>query len=125
MDFEKEFLMQFGPSPIVNHHGQLAKLKQEGKVHQYIDEFRQLKTLVRGWSKEALINTFVDGLKPWLSKEIKFKQPTRLQEVMRMAEVLEESTHIEKRHSKDMGSKFSKPLQTKVPWKGKEVGGSG
>ncbi|KAG7996275.1 hypothetical protein I3843_01G150700 [Carya illinoinensis] len=122
--FEKEFLMQFGPSPIVNHHGQLAKLKQEGKVHHYIDEFRQLQTLVRGWSEEALIGTFVDGLKPWLAKEIKLKQPTRLQEVMRMAEILEESTHIEKRHSKDMGSKFSKPLQTKVPWKGKEVEGS-
>ncbi|XP_042984723.1 uncharacterized protein LOC122313630 [Carya illinoinensis] len=122
--FEKEFLMQFGSSPIVNHHGQLAKLKQEGKVHHYIDEFRQLQTLVRGWSEEALIGTFVDGLKPWLAKEIKLKQPTRLQEVMRMTEILEESTHIEKRHSKDMGSKFSKPLQTKIPWKGKEVEGS-
>ena len=49
--FEKEFLMQFGPSPIVNHHGQLAKLKQEGKVHHYVDEFRQLQTMVRGWSE--------------------------------------------------------------------------
>ncbi|XP_042948527.1 uncharacterized protein LOC122281239 [Carya illinoinensis] len=122
--FEKEFLMQFGPSPIVNHHGQLTKLKQEGKVHYYIDEFRQLQTLVRGWSEEALIGTFVDGLKPWLAKEIKLKQPTRLQKVMRMAEILEESTHIEKRHSKDMRSKFSKPLQTKVLWKDKEVEGS-
>ncbi|XP_042954591.1 uncharacterized protein LOC122291003 [Carya illinoinensis] len=118
--FEKEFLMQFGPSPIVNHHGQLEKLKQEGKVHHYIEEFRQLQTLVRGWSKEALIGTFVDGLKPWLAKEIKLNQPRSLQEVMRMAEILEESTHIEKRHSKDMGSKVSKPLQTKVPWKDKE-----
>ncbi|KAG7990670.1 hypothetical protein I3843_02G036300 [Carya illinoinensis] len=118
--FEKEFLMQFGPSPIVNHHGQLAKLRQEGKVHHYIEEFRQLQTLVRGWSEEALIGTFVDELKPWLVKEIKLKQPRSLQEVMRMAKILEESTHIEKHHSKDMGSKISKPLQTKVPWKDKE-----
>ncbi|KAK0582602.1 hypothetical protein LWI29_027519 [Acer saccharum] len=40
--FEREFLTQWGPSLVVNHHGQLAKLKQEGKVHAYIVEFRRL-----------------------------------------------------------------------------------
>lgn len=40
MALEKEFSMQFGPSPIVNHHGQLAKLKQEGKVHTYVEDFQ-------------------------------------------------------------------------------------
>ncbi|XP_041024018.1 uncharacterized protein LOC121264784 [Juglans microcarpa x Juglans regia] len=117
--FEKEFLLQFGPSPTINHHGQLAKLKQEGKVHHYIEEFRQLQTLVRGWSEEALIGTFVDGLKPWLAKEIKLKQPTWIQEVMRMVEILEESGNMERRFSKDVGSKASKTLQTKSPWKPK------
>ncbi|XP_040998177.1 uncharacterized protein LOC121244221 [Juglans microcarpa x Juglans regia] len=117
--FEKEFLLQFGPSPTINHHGQLAKLKQEGKVHHYIEEFRQLQTLVRGWSEEALIGTFVDGLKPWLAKEIKLKQPIRIQEVMRMAEILEESDNMERRFSKDVGNKTSKTLQTKAPWKPK------
>ncbi|KAG7944170.1 hypothetical protein I3843_15G085600 [Carya illinoinensis] len=120
--FEKEFLLQFGPSPTINHHGQLAKLKQEGKVHQYIEEFRQLQTLVRGWSEEALVGTFIDGLKPWLAKEIKLKQPTRIQEVMRMAEILEESNTTEKRFSKDVGSKASKILHPKPPWKRREEG---
>ncbi|KAB1213849.1 hypothetical protein CJ030_MR5G017112 [Morella rubra] len=96
--FERELLMQFGPSPIVNHHGQLAKLKQEGKVHTYVEEFRQLQTLVRGWSEEALIGTFVDGLKPWIAKELKLKQPTRLQEAMRMAE---DSYRFEKKQVKE------------------------
>jgi len=122
--FEKEFLMQFGPSPTINHHGQLAKLRQEGKVHAYIEEFRQLQTLVRGWSEEALVGTFVDGLKPWIAKEIKLKQPSKIQEVMRMAEILEESTNMEKRQSKEVGSKVTTPLQTNVPWKGKEEMGS-
>ena len=62
--FVEELLAQWGPSPSVNHHGQLAKLKQEGKVAVYIEEFRQLQTLVRGWSDDALMGTFVDGLKP-------------------------------------------------------------
>ncbi|XP_040998183.1 uncharacterized protein K02A2.6-like [Juglans microcarpa x Juglans regia] len=117
--FEKEFLLQFGPSPTINHHGQLAKLKQEGRVHQYIEEFRQLQTLLRGWSEEALVGTFIDGLKPWLAKEIKLKQLTRIQEVMRMAEILEESGTMERRFSKDVGSKASKTLQTKAPGKTK------
>ena len=71
-------MMQWGPLPMINHHGQLAKLKQEGKVQTYIDEFRQLQTMVDGWSEEALLGTFIDGLKPWIAKELKLKQPTRL-----------------------------------------------
>lgn len=31
------------------------------RVQSYIEEFRQLQIMVRGWSKEALIGTFVDG----------------------------------------------------------------
>ncbi|XP_042980015.1 uncharacterized protein LOC122310203 [Carya illinoinensis] len=115
-------MLQFGPSPTINHHGQLAKLKQEGKVHLYIEEFRQLQTLVRGWSEEALVGTFIDGLKPWIAKEIKLKQPTRIQEVMRMTEILEESSNMERRFSKDMGSKASRTLQTKPPWKNRVDG---
>ncbi|KAK0608829.1 hypothetical protein LWI29_036625 [Acer saccharum] len=42
MAFEWEFLAQWGPSPVVNHHGQLAKLKQEGRVQTYIEEFHRL-----------------------------------------------------------------------------------
>ena len=36
--FEHEFLEQWGPSPMINPHGQLANLKQEGKVQDYIEE---------------------------------------------------------------------------------------
>ena len=48
---------------MVNPHGQLAKLKQEGKVQDYIEEFRRLQTLVRGWSDDALMGVFLEGLK--------------------------------------------------------------
>ncbi|XP_042992260.1 uncharacterized protein LOC122318738 [Carya illinoinensis] len=119
--FEKELLSQFGPSPVVNHHEQLAKLRQEGKVQHYIEEFRQLQIMVRGWSVEALIGTFIDGLRPWLAKEIKLRQPTRLPEVMKMAEILEQSHSSERRPTKDMGSKSFKTVQTKVSWKGRDT----
>lgn len=72
-NFEREFLMQFEPSSTINHHGQLAKLRQEGNVHSYIEEFKKLQTFVRYWFEEALLGTFVDGLRPWLAKKIKLK----------------------------------------------------
>ena len=71
--FRARILTQWGPSPVVNHHGQLAKLKQEGRVSVYIKEFRRLKILVRGWSEESLLGTFIEGLKPWLVREMKLK----------------------------------------------------
>ncbi len=124
--FMDEFMKQWGPSPVVNHHGQLAKLKQEGKVQTYIDEFRQLQTMVSGWSDEALLGTFIDGLKPWLAKEIKLKQPTRLQEAMRMAEILDQSYNPERRPTKDGAiSKFTKPQPSKVNFRSKEVTSTG
>lgn len=62
--FKKKFLMQFSPSPTMSHHGQLAKLRQKGKVHPFVEEFWQPQTMVRGWFEEALIGTFIDGFKP-------------------------------------------------------------
>lgn len=69
------------------------------------------------------MDMFIDGLNPWLAKEIKLKQPIRIQEIMRMAEILEDSTSFEKCQCGDIGSKFTKTLQTKNHWKGKEAKG--
>ena len=101
---------------MINPHGQLAKLKQEGKVQDYIEEFQRLQTLVRGWSDDALMGAFLEGLKPWLARELKLKQPRRLPEAMRVAEILEESYHAEKRQGKEeVGGKSSKYVHAKGP----------
>ncbi|KAI9154275.1 hypothetical protein LWI28_023675 [Acer negundo] len=114
MAFEREFLTQWGPSSVVNHHGQLAKLKQEGRVLVYIEEFRQLQILVRGWSEESLLGTFIEGLKPWLVREMKLKQPQRLTEAMRMAGILEDSYYSDKKLFKESSrSKNFKSESTK------------
>ncbi|XP_008778947.2 uncharacterized protein LOC103698684 [Phoenix dactylifera] len=112
--FVQEFMNQWGSSPTINHHGQLAKLKQEGKVQNYIDDFRQLQTMVDGWSEEALLGTFIDGLKPWLSKEPKLKQPTRLQDAVRMAKILDQSGFNDQRPAKENSNrKKAKPWPSK------------
>ncbi|KAL5838392.1 hypothetical protein ACOSQ3_015561 [Xanthoceras sorbifolium] len=119
--FEQEIVSQFGPSPVTNHHGQLAKLRQEGKLQTYIKEFRQIQTMTRGWPEELLLGTFTEGLKPWLAREVKLKQPTSLREAMRIAEILDGS-YGEKKPFKDYsGSKTTKPLQPENSWKGKTI----
>ncbi|KAI9156322.1 hypothetical protein LWI28_004340 [Acer negundo] len=120
--FEWEFLTQWGPSPVVNHYGQLAKLKHEERVSVYIEEFRRLQILVKGWSEESLLGTFIEGLKPWLTREMKLKQTQRLTEVMRMAEILEDSYYSNKKPFKESsGSKNFKSESNKDYWKGKRV----
>lgn len=80
--------------------------------------------MVRRWFEEALIGIFMEALKSWMAKDLKLKQPTRLHEVMWMVEILEDIYAFEGRQSKDVGSWALKLVQTKAPWKGKEVMGS-
>ena len=68
------------------------------------------------------MGTFVDGLKPWISRELKLEQPQRSQEVMKMAEILEESNNSEKKQVKiSGGSKYQNFVKYKYSWKEKEV----
>lgn len=72
--------------------------------------------MVRGWPEGALIGTFIDDLKPRLSKELKLKQPTHLYEVMRMAKIIENSYLAKRKQAKDVRSRGLKLMQTKTPW---------
>ncbi|TXG63858.1 hypothetical protein EZV62_010852 [Acer yangbiense] len=120
MAFERDFLAQWGPLPVVNHHGQLAKLKQEGKVQAHIEEFRRLQILVRGWLEESLLGTFIEEFKPRLAREMKLKRPQRLIEAMKMAEILEDSYYSDKKPFKESSrSKNFKSESNKDSWKGK------
>lgn len=96
---------------MVNHHGQHAKLVLQGRVQSYIEEVRQLQTMVRGWLEEALIGTFLDGLKPRLA--------------MRMAEIFDQSYCVEKRRvEENVENEIAKTSQTKTVGKNEEMVGS-
>ncbi|KAL5858374.1 hypothetical protein ACOSQ3_005832 [Xanthoceras sorbifolium] len=120
--FEKEFMAQWGPSPVVNHHGCLAKLKHEERVHSYIEEFHRLQTMVRGWSEKTLVGTFIEGLKPWLARGVKLKQPNRLVEAMKIVEVMGDSHYEDRKPSKESnGSKFFELGHQKIAGTEKEA----
>ncbi|KAI9156087.1 hypothetical protein LWI28_000296 [Acer negundo] len=85
-----------------------------------LEEFHRLQILVKGWSEESLLGTFIEGLKPWLAREMKLKQPQRLTEAMRMAEILEDSYYSDKKPFKECSrSKNFKSESNKDSWKGK------
>ena len=68
------------------------------------------------------MGTFVDGLKPWISRELKLKQSRRLQEIMKMTGILEESYNSEKKQVKDLGdSKYQNYVKYKFSRKKKQV----
>ena len=47
------------------------------------------------------MGAFLEGLKPWLARELKLKQPRHLQEAMKMVKILEDSYYAEKCQGKD------------------------
>ena len=69
--------------------------------------------LVEGGTYRA----FLEGLKPWLARKLKLKQPRCLQEAMKMVKILKDSYYAEKRQGKD--GQVGK--SSKAPWKGKET----
>ena len=60
--------------------------------------------MVRGWSEEASIETFVEDLKPWLFSVMKLRQLQNVLEAMRMAELIEESSSERRRAKKSIFS---------------------
>ena len=67
---------------------------------------------MRGWLEEALMRTFVEGLKPWLASEVKLRQPRDVPEAMRMAELIDESS-LERRKAKESSFTTSKGVNLK------------
>ena len=65
---------------------------------------------MRGWTNEALIGNFVDGIKPWLASEVKMKQLQRLYDALKIAELLEETHYSEKKWLKALYEKDGRRL---------------
>ena len=69
-----------------------------------------------------MVGTIIEGLKPLLAKELKLKQSWRLPEAIRMAKILDATYYTKRRLVKEnIESEFFNTLQTKTPWKEKEV----
>ncbi|KAH9753704.1 hypothetical protein KPL71_015173 [Citrus sinensis] len=60
-------------------------VKQTGSLRDYQREFERLGNWVRGWTQKALVGTFMGGLKPAISEEIRMFRPKTLKEAISLA----------------------------------------
>ena len=62
---------RLGPPKGVDFDEALSKLQQVSSLCDYHKEFERLGNRVQGWSQQALIGTFMGGLKPEISEAIR------------------------------------------------------
>ncbi|KAJ0027600.1 hypothetical protein Pint_36395 [Pistacia integerrima] len=61
--FEEELWAYFGPSGCEDFDEALSRIRQLGTLRDYQCEFEKLGNKVHGWTKRALVGTFMRGLK--------------------------------------------------------------
>ena len=60
--FEKELLIQFGPTEIKDYDEALSRIQQSSTLRHYQQNFERLANQVSGWPQKALVGTFLKGL---------------------------------------------------------------
>ena len=66
----------------------LAKLCQTGTVREYQTQFEQLASRVHNWMEQALVESYIGGLKEEFQPEIKLFRPTSLLHATSLAHLL-------------------------------------
>ncbi|KAL9432532.1 hypothetical protein AB3S75_027545 [Citrus x aurantiifolia] len=99
-DFEEELWARFGPTECEDFDEALSRVRQVGTLHDYQREFERLGNRVHGWTQKALVGTFMGGLKPEISDDIRmFKRKT-----------LKEAISLARMQADQVQHKFSQPF---------------
>lgn len=102
--FEHELWLRFGSCEGENFHEALSKIQQTGSFRDYQSEFERLMNKVENWSEDALVGTFLGGLKDAISDNVRMFSPTTLREVIKLARLRDEQLQ-----------KQRKPFTPRVP----------
>ena len=89
-EFTKALCIRFGPSDYEDFDEALAKLQQTGTVREYQTQFERLVARIRQWPQQALVGSYVGGLKEEIHVEVKLFRPTTLLHAASLAQLLEE-----------------------------------
>ncbi|KAH9647661.1 Wall-associated receptor kinase-like 22 [Citrus sinensis] len=71
--FVEELWARFGPTECEDFDEALSRVKQTSSLRDYQKEFERLGNRVHGWTQRALVGTFMGGLKPEISEEIRIE----------------------------------------------------
>lgn len=88
--FEDELWGRFGPTDGVNFDETLSKIRQQGTLREYQQEFGKLRNWVEGWSHKALVGSFMGGLKPEIAEDIRLFRPRTLKDAILLARIKDE-----------------------------------
>lgn len=95
--FEHELWIRFGPSEGENFHEALSKIQQTGSLRDYQKEFERLMNKVENWSEDALVGTFLGGLKDAIADNVRMFSPTTLRMVIKLARLRDEQLQKQRR----------------------------
>ncbi|KAH9697081.1 hypothetical protein KPL71_023462 [Citrus sinensis] len=88
--FVDELWARFRPTECEDFDEALSRVKQTGSLRDYHKEFERLGSWVHGWTQRALVGTFMGGLKPEISEEIRMLRPKTLKEAIILARMKDE-----------------------------------
>ena len=95
--FMEELWARFGPTDCEDFDEALSRVKQTDTLRDYQKEFERLGNRVQGWTQKALVGTFMGGLKPEISEEIRLFRPRTLKEAISLARMRDEQLQRQKR----------------------------
>ena len=104
--FKWRMLERFAESVDDEPHNRLCALTHTGSVRQYVKEFEELITQVKGIDEPSMIRNFYTGLKQEMKEVIKLKKPKGLRNHIAAVIKMESSTFCQV-----MGERV-KPRQT-------------
>jgi len=110
-EFRDALRKQFTPvNQTANARASLRTLTQQGSAAEYAAEFRRILLRLPKLPEEERVDKFISGLKPRIKSEVALKDPTTLDQAIRMADTLDNlasqnadshTTHGKKRRVSD------------------------
>ncbi|KAD4585733.1 hypothetical protein E3N88_23334 [Mikania micrantha] len=88
-DFQSELLQRFSGLEIQNPYEQLAAIKQRDSIHDYIDDFEYLLSLVPRLPESQALGYFIAGLKDDVKQWVRLHRPLSRLDAMYLAKDVE------------------------------------
>lgn len=87
--------LQFGPTEYEDFYGELTRLKQEGTVTDYVNNFYRLLTRAGYMTERQNVSSFTCGLKLLLKMVVKSQKPISLIEAQGLGRHFEPKALLE------------------------------
>ncbi|KAL0543107.1 hypothetical protein IC582_018194 [Cucumis melo] len=88
-NMKERLLVRFRSNKDGTISGQFLRIKQEGTVEEYINLFDKMVAPVNDLPERVILDTFMNGLLPWVRSEVFFCRPKSLAEMMEVAQMVE------------------------------------